>query len=73
MLFQSMYSRRSFKLIKYGVKLEKLAGKIANFKNTKNHCWSRYIVDVAVKNKCGVIQMEDLSLALTLFTKFVDN
>lgn len=41
--------------------LEKLAGKIANFKNTKNHCWSRYIIDVAVKNKCGVIQMEDLS------------
>lgn len=41
--------------------LEKLAGKIANFKNTKNHCWSRYIVDTAVKNKCGVIQMEDLS------------
>ena len=41
--------------------LEKLAGKIANFKNTKNHCWSRYIVDMAVKNKCGVIQMEDLS------------
>lgn len=41
--------------------IEKLSGKIANFKNTKNHNWSRYIVDTAVKNKCGVIQMEDLS------------
>lgn len=26
-----------------------------------NHQWSKYIVDTAVKNKCGVIQMEDLS------------
>lgn len=41
--------------------LEKLSGKIANFKDTKNHCWSRYIVDEAVKNGCGVIQMEDLT------------
>jgi putative transposase len=41
--------------------LEKLSGKIKNFKDAKNHCWSRYIVDQAVKNKCGVIQMEDLS------------
>jgi putative transposase len=41
--------------------LEKLSGKIKRFKDTKNHCWSRYIVDQAVKRNCGTIQMEDLS------------
>ncbi len=41
--------------------LEKLSGKIARFKDTKNHCWSRYIVDEAIKNNCGTIQMEDLT------------
>lgn len=41
--------------------LDKLSGKIKNFKDTKNHLWSRYIVDEAVKHNCGVIQMEDLS------------
>lgn len=34
--------------------------KIANFRNSVNHRYSRYIVDFAVKNKCGVIQMENL-------------
>lgn len=41
--------------------LEKLSGKIARFKDHKNHVWSRYIVDEAVRNNCGVIQMEDLT------------
>lgn len=41
--------------------LENLSGKIKRFKDTKNHCWSRYIVDEAIKNNCGTIQMEDLS------------
>lgn len=41
--------------------LEKISGKIANFKQTKNHNWSRYIVDEAVRMGCGTIQMEDLS------------
>src|SRR5699024_9124307 len=30
------------------------------FKDHKNHVWSRYIVDEAVKNNCGTIQMEEL-------------
>ena len=52
--------------IGHGVKtrikpLDKLSGKIARFKDTKNHVWSRYIVDQVIKNNCGVIQMEDLS------------
>src|SRR5699024_5254604 len=39
----------------------KIRNKISNFKDTKNHQWSRYIVDYAVKNGVGTIQMEDLS------------
>jgi IS605 OrfB family transposase len=35
--------------------------KISNFRDTINHNYSRYIVDLALKNNCGVIQMEDLS------------
>jgi len=41
--------------------LDKLSDKISSFKDTKNHCWSRYIVDQAVKLNCGTIQMENLS------------
>lgn len=41
--------------------LNKIRNKISNFKDTKNHQWSRYIVDYAVKNGVGTIQMEDLS------------
>lgn len=40
--------------------LKKLSGKIKRFKDTKNHCWSRYIIEQAVKHNCGVIQMENL-------------
>ena len=41
--------------------LEKLEHKIENFKETTNHRYSRYIVDYAIKNGCGTIQMEKLS------------
>lgn len=41
--------------------VDKISGKIANFKQTKNHNWSKYIVDEAVRLGCGTIQMEDLS------------
>lgn len=40
---------------------DRIGTRIANFRDTKNHAWSRWIVDIAVKNKCGVIQMEDLT------------
>lgn len=42
-------------------KLDEIGRKIHNFKETKNHIWSRFIVNEAVKNGCGTIQMEDLS------------
>src|SRR5699024_11094293 len=41
--------------------IEKLQGKVANFRDTTNHKYSRYIVDMAIKHGAGVIQMEDLT------------
>ncbi len=41
--------------------INRVRNKISNFSNTYNHKVSRYIVDFAIKNNCGVIQMEDLS------------
>lgn len=41
--------------------VDKIGHRIANFRGTKNNAWSREIVDIAVKNGCGTIQMEDLS------------
>lgn len=41
--------------------LENLKSKISNYKSTKNHVWSKYIVDYAVLNGVSLIQMEDLS------------
>lgn len=35
--------------------------KIANFKDTINHKYSRHIIDFAIKNNCDTIVMEDLT------------
>lgn len=34
---------------------------VSNFRNTINHTYAKHIVDYAVKNKCGIIQLENLS------------
>ncbi len=34
--------------------------KIARFRDTTNHKYSRELINYAVKNQCGIIQMEDL-------------
>ena len=41
--------------------IEKSRGRVENFKNTTNHKYSKYIIDTALKNNCGTIQMEDLT------------
>lgn len=41
--------------------VQKLSDSIARFRDTANHKYSRYIVDMAVKHGCGKIQVEDLS------------
>ena len=38
-----------------------LEDKIARFRDTANHKYSRALIDYAVKNGCGTIQMEDLT------------
>ena len=40
--------------------IENLNDKIANFRDTMNHKYSKYIIDMALKNNCGIIQMENL-------------
>lgn len=41
--------------------IEKLRGRVANFRRTTNHKYSKYIVEMAEKHGCGIIQLEDLS------------
>jgi transposase, IS605 OrfB family, central region len=39
----------------------KIGDKISRFRDTCNHKYSKYVVDFALKNNCGTIQIEDLS------------
>lgn len=41
--------------------INRIRNKINNFADTFNHKYSRYIINFAIKNDCGVIQMEDLT------------
>ena len=41
--------------------IEKLQNKVENFRQTCNHRYSKYIVEVALANNCGKIVMENLS------------
>ena len=40
---------------------KKYSNRAHNYQKTKNHIWSKAIVEWAYKNGCGTIQMEDLS------------
>lgn len=43
------------------INVNKVGDKYNRFKDTYNHKVSRYIIDMAIKYSCGIIQMEDLS------------
>ena len=47
--------------------------KIARFRDTANHKYSRALIDYAVKNQCGVIQMEDLTGITSESNRFLKN
>lgn len=52
--------------------IEVLQEKEANFRATTNHKYARHIVENAVRAKCGVIQMEDLT-GITADNAFLKN
>lgn len=41
--------------------LENIGNKVSNFRNTINHRYSRQVIDWAIQNGCGTIQLEDLT------------
>lgn len=52
---------------------DKYSNKSRNLSQTINHGWSKYIVETALKNGCGTIQMEDLSGVTAEKDKFLKN
>lgn len=40
---------------------DRYSGRSAKLSDTINHTWAKFVVENAVKNQCGIIQMEDLS------------
>lgn len=51
----------------------RMENKTTRFRNTANHKYSRALIDFAVKNGCGTIQMEDLSGITSDADKFLKN
>ena len=41
--------------------IEKMQNKVSNFRDTTNHKYSKYVIDMAIRHDCGTIQMEDLT------------
>lgn len=52
--------------------VDRLSGKIENFRNTTNFTYAKAIVDFAIQQGCGTIQMEDLS-GISANNKFLKN
>ncbi len=53
--------------------IDDIADKIARFRNTCNHQYSKALIDYAIKNRCGTIQMEDLSGITAKANAFLKN
>ena len=53
--------------------IEEIGDKIARFRDTVNHKYSRALIEYAVKNGCGTIQMEDLKGIKDKEKKFLKN
>lgn len=52
--------------------VDNLSEKESNFRDTCNHRYARYIVDEALRMKCGIIQLEDLT-GINRKSKFLKN
>lgn len=47
---------------------------IANYRDTFNHKYSKFVIDFAIKNDCGIIQMENLKgFTVNTSEKFLEN
>lgn len=53
--------------------IDKLSDKINNFRKSANNKYSRTLIDFAVKNNCGIIQMEDLEGITADADRFLKN
>lgn len=53
--------------------VERIGDKIAHFRNTVNHSFSRELINYAVKKGCGTIQMEDLTGVTKKANSFLKN
>jgi len=54
--------------------IDKISKIIRNFRDTTNHKYSKYIVDMAIRHRCATIQIEDLSnIAQDSNNKFLKN
>jgi IS605 OrfB family transposase len=51
----------------------KIEDKIAKFRDTANHKYSHALIQYAIKNNCGVIQMEDLTGITNEADRFLKN
>ena len=51
----------------------KIQDKVARFRDTANHKYSRALIDYAIKNGCGTIQMEKLTGITANADKFLKN
>lgn len=52
--------------------INKLRDKVGNFKDTINHRYSKYIIEVAIENECKAIQLESLK-GINEDSKFLKN